>query len=131
MGLDVPLHIIGKPSFDLDEKSVKRAGLDHWKDLKLFLYNGFEEFIQSFSDKKNIYLVTKFAKDLYFDKKYTKNSVFIFGNETSGLPKEIHDEFPPEQKIRIPMDGPVRSLNLSNSVAVIAYEAYRQIYSKF
>ncbi|MCB1142610.1 MAG: tRNA (cytidine(34)-2'-O)-methyltransferase [Leptospiraceae bacterium] len=130
VGLDIPLHIIGKPAFDMDEKSVRRAGLDHWKDLTLYFYEDFNEFFGKFSDRKNIYLVTKFAKNLLFDRKFSNESVFVFGNETSGLPGEIHEEFNDDQKIRIPIHGPVRSLNLSNAVAVVAYEAFRQISSE-
>jgi tRNA (cytidine/uridine-2'-O-)-methyltransferase len=130
VGLGSKLHIIGKAAFDLSEKSVRRAGLDYWKHLELFQHGSFQDFIQTIPFDVELYLVTKFADQIYFDVSYTKDSIFLFGNETSGVPKYIHEYFSPDKKIKIPSTDRIRSLNLSNSVAIIAYEALRQNYKK-
>ncbi len=127
VGLEAELFIIGKPSFDLSEKSVRRAGLDYWEHLNLTTFKDWQHFLDN-KNREDIFLITKFGKTCYSDIFFTKNVCLVFGRETSGLPKEILDDFPETQKLFIPMPGKVRSLNLSNAVAVVAYEAFRQLH---
>ncbi len=128
VGLDINLYIIGKPSFDLSEKAVRRAGLDYWSYLRLSTFETWESFLQSNEVQiDRIFGITKFGKKCYYNSKFQPGDCFLFGRETNGLPDYIHTFFNEDKKIYIPMPGAVRSLNLSNAVAVIAYEAYRQI----
>lgn len=123
----VPMSIVGEPSFDLSEKAVRRAGLDYWKDLEFYRYSSWEEFRdQKHAEGKRIFLVSKFGKKVYWDVSFTSQDVFLFGRETSGLPEEIHKGHPSDQIISIPMAEASRSINLSNAVAIILYEALRQ-----
>ena len=125
VGLEANLSIIGKPAFDLSEKAVKRAGLGYWEHLNLTTYENWEAFLGT-RNREEIFIITKFGKTLYSDVIFQKDVCFVFGKETTGLPKNILESFPENQKLFIPMPGKVRSLNLSNAVAVVAYEAFRQ-----
>lgn len=112
----------------MSEKAVKRAGLDHWEKLKLSFHSDWEEFLQYAKDPSRIFLVTKFGKTTYYENQFQDGDFLVFGSETSGLPPEVHASIPDIQKLKIPMlDESVRSLNLSNSVAIVAYEAIRQL----
>lgn len=118
---------MGEPSFDLSEKAVRRAGLDYWKDLDLRRFADYEEFrSKKEAEGSRIFLVSKFGTKLYWDVDFQKTDVFLFGRETSGLPEEIHKSCPPEQIISLPMAEVSRSINLSNAVAIVLYEALRQ-----
>lgn len=121
-----PLHIIGPTGFSLDEKAVKRAGLDYWDLLDLRYYNSYEEFIQKNANPIVYYATTK-AKKAHSDVTYEGEVYIMFGKETAGIPKKIL-ESNEEHCIRIPMLDieKARSLNLSNSVAIAAYEVLRQ-----
>jgi len=124
---DVPLSIIGKPSFDLSEKAVRRAGLDYWQDLTLQQYQDFETFqTAKLAEGKRIFLISKFGTTTYWDAKFDRNDVLVFGRETSGLPPEIRLAHPKEQVLSIPMGAKSRSINLANAVAIVLYEALRQ-----
>ena len=128
VGLDARLIIIGKPAFDLTEKAVKRAGLDYWIYLNLELYNDWESFLnESNIVHERIFLITKFGTVCYTDTTLKENDCFVFGKETKGLPDQIRSAIPQERHLFIPIPGPVRSLNLSNAVSIVAYEAHRQI----
>jgi tRNA (cytidine/uridine-2'-O-)-methyltransferase len=130
VGIRAELHIVEKPAFDLSEKSVRRAGLDHWDKLMLFLHPNWDAFFESVEDKSRVFLITKFGKTLYTNVSFGASDYLVFGSETSGLPEFVHNSVPAENKLHIPMlDPSVRSLNLSNSVAILAYEALRQIGS--
>ena len=118
------LHLIEPLGFRLDEKSLKRAGMDYWKDLDVTTYINFEEFLEKNLGAK-IYMATTKAPRLYTDVSYEPDSYIMFGKESAGIPEEILVENQ-ETAIRIPMIGEIRSLNLSNSVAVALYEALRQ-----
>jgi tRNA (cytidine/uridine-2'-O-)-methyltransferase len=124
---DVPLSIIGKPAFDLSEKAVRRAGLDYWQDLDLRLFADFEEFrIAKSVTKQRILLISKFGETTYWDNQFRVDDVIVFGRETSGLPDGIRDVHPKNQILSIPMGLKSRSINLSNAVAIVLYEALRQ-----
>jgi len=123
----VPLSIVGEPSFDLSEKAVRRAGLDYWKDLDLRRFADYEEFrSKKEAEGSRIFLVSKFGTKVYWDVDFEKNDVFLFGRETSGLPEEIHKSRPPEHIISLPMAELSHSINLSNAVGIVLYEALRQ-----
>lgn len=119
------LHLVKPLGFDISEKAVRRAGLDYWDKLDIIVY----ENLQDFKDKvktDDMYLLSTKSKKSYTDVKYTENSYIVFGPETRGLPeKYILENF--EHAVRIPMRDNIRSLNLSNSVAIVAYEIERQI----
>jgi tRNA (cytidine/uridine-2'-O-)-methyltransferase len=124
---NVPLSIIGKPSFDLSEKAVRRAGLDYWNDLELRMFANFELFREEKTKaNQRILLISKFGEKTYWDNAFLPDDVLVFGRETSGIPMEIHSLFPKEQILSIPMGIKSRSINLSNAVAIVLYEALRQ-----
>lgn len=124
LAMQAKLHLIGPLGFEITDKSVKRAGLDYWPHLKKSMYDSWEEFLESKKDARLFFVTTK-SDVLCYEPKYQKNDYFIFGRETKGLPEEMLDQYP-EQKIRIPMLGPTRSLNLANAVAIVGYEYLRQ-----
>lgn len=118
------LHLIKPLGFDIDEKTVKRAGLDYWKNVKLVVWENYEEFNKATKDKRIFYATTK-TKNKYTDIKFKDDDYIMFGPETRGIPEVILNEHK-ENCITIPMIDLGRSLNLSNSAAIILFEAYRQ-----
>ena len=118
------LHLIEPLGFRLDEKSLKRAGMDYWKDLDVTTYIDFDDFLSKNPGAK-IYMATTKAPNVYTDVSYEPDCYIMFGKESAGIPEEIlvHHK---ENSIRIPMVGDIRSLNLGNSVAIVLYEALRQ-----
>jgi tRNA (cytidine/uridine-2'-O-)-methyltransferase len=118
------LHLIQPLGFDIDEKSVKRAGLDYWDKLDLHVYDSFEEFLLKNKNPK-IYMGTTKARQTYDSVAYESDAFIMFGKESAGIPEEILLQYK-ETSIRIPMAEGTRSLNLSNAVAVVLYEALRQ-----
>lgn len=118
------LHLIKPLGFDIDEKAVKRAGLDYWDKLDLAVYENYEDFMVKNPGAK-VYMATTKAEKIYSEAHFEPNCYIMFGKESAGIPEEIliHHK---DTAIRIPMIGDIRSLNLSNSVAVVAYEALRQ-----
>lgn len=118
------LHLIEPLGFRLDEKEIRRAGLDYWKDLDVTIYRDYEDFIMKNPDAK-LYMATTKAVHVYTEVTYEPDCFLVFGKESAGIPEEILLEHK-ETSIRIPMIGEIRSLNLSNSVAVVLYEALRQ-----
>lgn len=118
------LHLIEPLGFRLDEKSIRRAGMDYWKDLDVTTYVNWREFCGKNPGAKLYYATTK-GRKVYSDAAYEPDCYLVFGRESAGIPEEILKENP-ETCIRIPMLGETRSLNLSNSVAIVLYEALRQ-----
>lgn len=118
------LHLIEPLGFRLDEKSLKRAGMDYWKDLDVTTYIDFNDFMEKNPGAK-IYMATTKAPNVYTDVKYEPDCYIMFGKESAGIPEEVLVEHK-EDSIRIPMLGDTRSLNLGNSVAIVLYEALRQ-----
>ena len=119
------LHIIKPLGFNINNKSLKRASLDYKKDTDYFLHDSFDVCLNSI-DFNEIYAFTKFATKKFTSVKFKRNDCFLFGSETSGLPKNILDKIKDINKLRIPMIKNSRSLNLSNSVAIAIYEGLRQ-----
>lgn len=131
-----PLHLIEPLGFSISEKAIRRAGLDYWKDLEVHTYAGYEEFLETTGCVKNdvsdsrgqqpvIWYATTKAHQTYADVRFGPDDYIMFGKESAGIPEEILVENE-AHCIRIPMLGEYRSLNLSNSVAIVLYEALRQ-----
>ena len=120
------LHLIKPLGFSVDEKSVKRAGLDYWNLLDIHYYENIEEFFRKTSDGFYAFATTK-AEQTYDQPQYARaeDIYLIFGKESAGLPEEVLVQYR-ENCVRIPMAGEARSLNLSNAVAIMAYEVLRQ-----
>lgn len=120
------LHLIKPLGFSLDEKHLRRAGLDYWKYLDLTIYESYDELREKYKDS-DFYFSTTHGNKYYTDVVYKEGDFIIFGKESAGLPDRIR-ESDPEKCIRVPMiQTTTRSLNLSNSVAIVAYEALRQL----
>lgn len=118
------LHLIEPFGFRLDEKSVRRAGMDYWPSLEKETYISYRDFKEKHPDS-DVYMATTKAERMYTEVTYDPDCFIMFGKESAGIPEEILVRNP-DKCIRIPMIGDTRSLNLSNSVAVILYEALRQ-----
>ncbi len=118
------LHLIEPLGFRLNEKAIKRAGMDYWEHLQVERYINYQDFLEKNPGAKIYYATTK-AKQVYSDVSYEPDCYLMFGKESAGIPEEILMEHP-QECVRIPMEGETRSLNLSNSVAVMLYEALRQ-----
>lgn len=118
------LHLIEPLGFRLDEKSLKRAGMDYWNDLDVQTYIDFDDFMEKNPGAK-IYMATTKALNVYTDVNYEPDCYIMFGKESAGIPEEILVNHK-EDCIRIPMVGDIRSLNLGNSAAIVLYEALRQ-----
>ncbi len=123
-GTGIELHLVRPLGFSTDDKHLKRAGLDYWHLVKLHYHDSFADVHQQYAGAPFYFCTTK-AKHSYADIAYTSNSVLVFGKETAGLPEALLAANE-EHTIRIPMQAGARSLNLSNAVAVVAYEALRQ-----
>ena len=117
------LHIVKPMGFNIDDKKLKRAGLDYWHYLDITYYDGLEDFFSK-NDGAFFYFTTK-GRKAHSEVSYPDNCYLLFGKETKGLPEELLIKNP-ERCVRIPMQGEIRSLNLSNSVAIAVYEALRQ-----
>lgn len=118
------LHLIKPLGFSLDEKHLKRAGMDYWKDLDLHIYENYQEFLEKNSFPR-VYLATTKARRRYDSVAYQGDDFIMFGKESAGLPEHLLKDRE-ENCIRIPMRKGTRSLNLSNAVAVVLFEALRQ-----
>lgn len=118
------LHLIEPLGFKLNEKALKRAGMDYWKDLDVTTYIDYQDFLEKNPGVK-IYMATTKAHKVYTDVEYEPDCYIMFGKESAGIPEEILVEHE-EDCMRIPMNGDIRSLNLGNSVAIVLYEALRQ-----
>jgi tRNA (cytidine/uridine-2'-O-)-methyltransferase len=119
------LHLIEPLGFELDDKSLRRAGLDYreWADTQR--YGNYDDFLKT-CDFNNLYAFTTRGTHLYSEARFKPGDALLFGPESRGLPLEILDALPSEHKLRIPMVAQSRSLNLSNTVAIAVYEAWRQ-----
>ena len=120
------LHLIEPLGFKLNEKALKRAGLDYWDKLDVQVYSDYQDFLDKNPDAAgNMYFATTKAHTVYSEVKYSSDCYLMFGKESAGIPEEIlvqHED----HCVRIPMWGDIRSLNLSNSAAIVLYEALRQ-----
>ena len=118
------LHLIKPLGFSIDDKAVKRSGLDYWSELKLEVHESYEDFINKYGDRR-IFLASTHGGNYYNEESYKAGDFIMFGRESSGVPQDVHEA---HTNIRVPMiKTSTRSLNLSNTVAIIAYEALRQM----
>ncbi len=123
------LHLVHPLGFQIDEKTLKRAGLDYWDKLDIEEHDSLSEFLEKYKpEENNMFFATTKGKTQYTDIDYSKmNEVFVlYGKETKGLPEWLLEKYLDKKTIRIPMLPTLRSLNLSNSVAIITYEILRQ-----
>ena len=118
------LHLIEPLGFRLNEKEIRRAGMDYWKDVDVTRYLNWKDFLEKNPNAK-IYMATTKARQIYTEVSYEPDCYFMFGKESGGIPEEILVQYP-DNCVRIPMVGETRSLNLSNSAAILLYEALRQ-----
>lgn len=118
------LHLIEPLGFQINEKALKRAGMDYWDKLDVVVYESYQDFCEKNPDAKIYYATTK-APNKYSDAKFEPDCFIMFGKESAGIPESILVENK-DTCIRIPMNPEIRSLNLSNSVAIVLYEALRQ-----
>ena len=120
------LHLIEPLGFDLDEKKVRRAGLDYHELANVERHENLEAYVESRKPAR-IFACTTKGKAFLADVQYQAGDALLFGPETRGLPDDIIQSLPPEQRLRIPMLPDSRSMNLSNAVSVFVYEAWRQL----
>lgn len=121
----VRLHLIGPLGFDLDEKKVRRAGLDYRDMSQVSSWENWDEFVRA-NPVQRLFAFTTKASRPYCDARFAEGDALLFGPETRGLPAGLLQSLPAEQRLRLPMQPGSRSLNLSNTVAVALYEALRQ-----
>ena len=124
VGANCKLHLIRPLGFFIDDKTMKRAGCDYWDDLDLQIHDSLDE-LYKYAGDASFYYITKFAEKSYTDAKFKEGDYLIFGSEQHGLPEEVR-QANEEACLSIPMPGPVRSINLSNAVSIVLYEAVRQ-----
>ncbi len=119
------LHLIEPLGFELDHKQVRRAGLDYHDLANVVRHANYQQFLQALHGHRILACTTK-AQRYYTDVEFASGDVLLFGSETSGLPSAVRQTFEPDHCIRIPMQAASRSLNLSNAVAIVSYEVWRQ-----
>lgn len=123
------LHLVKPLGFEISDKYLKRAGLDYWDKLTIEMHESLQEFLAKYPPEENaMYFATTKGKQCYSDMDYTNSEeiFLLFGKETKGLPEDLLQKYI-KKTIRIPMKEHLRSLNLSNSVAIVAYEVFRQV----
>ncbi len=129
--LNCKLHLIKPYGFgEINEKQVRRAGLDYWFDLEVYEYENIEEFWQKHPLSNRHFFATTKTKQVYFDMQFEKEDFFYFGREDAGLPESLL-ALNEKGCITIPMTNNARSLNIANSVSIVAYEALRQNFAEF
>lgn len=124
------LHLIKPIGFDIDEKAVRRAGLDYWDKLDLHVWESIEHFFQENTIVDNAYFATTKTKQPYFDVEFKEGDFIFFGSETAGIPEEVLNKYK-SKNITIPMTKDGRSLNLAISTGIVLYDAIRQNYTTF
>jgi len=126
VGLDCPLHLIRPLGFHLSDQYVQRAGLDYWNFLKLTVHDSWDEFLATVNPPRLFFLSTHGKRSLY-ECDFKAGDALVFGNESSGLPKDFYTRYS-DRLFKIPMPGEhSRSINLANAVSITAYEAYRKL----
>jgi len=119
------LHLVGPLGFSLDDKALKRAGLDYWPEVDLTLWNSFEELKEAADSRVSFYFLTTKSEQPYWEVEFLTNDYIVFGSETRGLPQSLLDEVE-STTLTIPQKSG-RSLNLATSVGIVLYEAIRQL----
>lgn len=127
LGVGACLHLVKPLGFSIDDKAVKRAGLDYWKYVKLFIWEDYDEFISvNQVRQKEIALLTKLGKRPYWEIPSRERLFLVFGSETKGLPSDVLDRYSEDSRYYIPIRREIRSLNLSSAVAVVVYDSVRK-----
>ncbi len=122
-----PLHLVGKLGFDISEKAVRRAGLDYWPHVELYQHQNWSAYYNQHKPA-NVWLLSKFGRKIYYAAEFGPKDALVFGCETKGLGQEFLELFPSDNILQIPINCPaIRSLNLSNAVAIVLYESRRQL----
>jgi len=129
LGTATQLHLVKPLGFRIDEKAVRRAGLDYWKDVDLVVHDGFRSVLDRFPLNR-IHFASAREGVLYTEADFSVGDVFVFGRESTGLPESIRCQYP-ERFIRIPSSGRIRSLNLASAASVLVYEGLRQVAPPF
>ena len=124
LAIGAKLHLIEPLGFRLTDREIKRAGMDYWHKVDVTRYDNYEDFLEK-NPGAVVYMATTKSKTVYTEVRYEENAYLMFGKESAGIPEEIL-KANPDTCVRIPMIGETRSLNLSNSVAIVLYEALRQ-----
>lgn len=127
VGLNSKLHLVGPLGFSIDDKSVKRAGLDYWENLDLAYYKNKSEWLEQIKGTERIFLIETTGTKTVFDIEFQDGDTIVFGRETTGIPKDILNQFS-DRVYRIPFPGNIRSFNLANCVAMVMGEALRQTH---
>ena len=120
------LHLIEPLGFRLDEKSCRRAGLDYHSLANVQIHKHLDECVEMVGLAR-LFVITSHGTESLFDQKFATGDAFLFGSETAGLPEQVHARFTADRKLRLPMIGGNRSLNLANAASIVVYEAWRQI----
>ncbi|GIX42877.1 MAG: putative tRNA (cytidine(34)-2'-O)-methyltransferase [Leptospiraceae bacterium] len=127
------LSIVGKPAFNMDDASLRRAGLDYYKEISIQMFEKWEDYeeylFKQNKSMKDVAFLSRFGKKVYTEFKFQKDQIFVFGSETKGLPEFLHKKIQkecPDNLLRIPVSKRCRSLNLANAVSIMIYEAFRQ-----
>lgn len=120
------LHLVEPLGFSMEDRQLKRAGLDYREYASVRVHAGWKDCLKVLNQER-VFAFTAKAKFSAYETKFRKGDAFVFGSETAGLPAEILGQFPEESRVKIPMLPGNRSLNLSNAVAVVVYEAWRQL----
>lgn len=129
VGLKSKLHVVGKLGFSITDRRLKRAGLDYWPYLDFVHHATWEDWWRQIPDKERVFFCSTKAKASLYEPQFCSGDWFVFGRETKGLDPEILQNFS-NQAMRIPMVGPIRSLNIATAVAIVLFEAYRQMGSR-
>jgi len=119
------LHLIEPLGFELDDRRLRRAGLDYRDTINLKIYRSLNDFIEG-ARPARLFACSARGLNVYSDGRFTDGDAFLFGPETRGLPIRVLNDLPPERRLRIPMMAASRSINLSNAVAIVLFEAWRQ-----
>lgn len=125
VGLWSKLHVVGPTPFEINDKNVRRAGLDYWPHLEMELYKDWQSFAPVLPDQERVYLVETGSDTSIYDVEFQKGDFLLFGKETKGLPPYVLDQYA-DRKVSIPFPGKLRSFNLANAVAMAMSEAHRQ-----
>lgn len=127
VGLNISLHIVSKPSFILSAKEIRRAGLDYWEKLNLIKYENEHTFLEYCKENnKRIVPISKFGHIRYDEFNYSDNDILLFGRESTGLRESIWEN-DAANSVYLPMSDDIRSINVSNTAAIVSYEAFRQL----
>jgi tRNA (cytidine/uridine-2'-O-)-methyltransferase len=120
------LHIIHPIAFDMDEKALRRAGLDYWHLLDVCEHDSWEAFVEK-EQPETVWLLTTKSSRPIWDASFTKGDYLLFGNEQNGVPQEVHDWIGDDASLTLPMVAEARSLNLATAVCAVVYEGFRQV----